>query len=366
MLGPVFQSGRRECFFSIFLLISLLVFTSISFSGCKKDEKQEILKLDDTLTVLIWEEYILMDVVEEFEAEYGVEVIFEYFDNEDEMISLVQSSPESYDLVIASGSVVETLVRLRLLYEIEKEHIPNLSKVDRSFANPPFDMEGDYSVPYMWGTSGIAVNRKYVFDENIDWGILFDDKYAGKIDMLDDIQENFAPALKLVGASINSIDDDELNQALDLLLNQKEIIRGYFNSFEVQKHLEDGSTYVAYLYSGDTFMAAEKNEDIEYIVPESGAPIWMDNWVIPATSNRKYTAEVFINFILKPQNIARISNFLWYANAVSESKEYLSEELLNSKCIYISDDLLDECEYYKPLGNKVNKFMNKVWFELRK
>ena len=357
------KNGRG--FVSI-VIVTLLLPGMFLFFGCAKEEPVKENELSETLTILNWEDYIEMDVVKEFEDKYNVNVVFVYYENEDEMISLVQSNPESYDLVIASGSVVKKMQNLRLIDKIEKENIPNLSKVDVKFTNSPFDKNLEYSIPYLWGTSGVTVNRKYVKDEEIGWEILFDKRYAGKIDMLDDIQENFAPPLKILGVSINANDEETLEKARGLLMEQRGIIRGYFDAYEIQKHLEDGTVYVAYHYSGDTYMAMEKNEDLEFIVPKEGSPIWIDNWVIPTNAKNKYTAEVFVNFVLMPKNIAKISNYVWYANPVPESREFLNEELLSSEDIYISDDILKKCEYYVPLESQTNIFMNKVWSELKR
>lgn len=365
MSNAISSLGKKVGPLSVIFISLLIGFSLTFFQGCRHGKGKDK-KLSPTLTIFNWEEYIDMDVVKEFEKKYGVDVIIEYFENEDEMMSLVQSSPEKYDLTIASDSVVVTMTRLGLLARLNTENIPNISKVDTTIAKSPNPMGMKYSIPYVWGTSGIAVNRRYVKDEDIGWEILFDKRFAGRIDMLDDIQENFAAALKVLGVSINTTDLETLQKAEDLLWEQKKIIRGYFNSYDIQRHLEEGSTHVAYHYSCDSLMAMEKNEDIEYLVPDSGAPIWMDNWIIPATAKNKYTAEVFINFILEPENIGRISNFIWSANAVPKSRKYLDEELLESKELYLPKSLLEKCEFYRPLDHETNKFLNRVWFQLKK
>jgi spermidine/putrescine transport system substrate-binding protein len=339
------------------LLIAVLI------AGCSLCEKQEQ-KLSDTLTILNWEDYIDMGVVESFEKEFGVTVTIETFENEDQLVSMVLSDPGKYDLAVASGTVVKTMNDMGLTAPIDREDIPNISGIDPAFTNTPGDPGMLFSVPYLWGTSGIAVNRRYVTTEAVDWAILFDGRYADRIDMLNDIQEDFAPALKVIGLSINTRDTADLERAEDMLKEQRRIIRGYFDSQEIREHLLDGSTYVAFLYSGDSLSVAAEDPDIEYVLPQSGVPIWLDSWVIPATSKHKNTAEAFINYVLKPENIAAVSNYLWYANAVPSSNRYLSEELLQSPSIYPPAPLLAKCEYYLPLDEATNRFFNRVWYEL--
>jgi len=347
---------------SIVVLLLIVLGLTVQ-SGCSlKDNKKP--RLSETLTILNWENYIEMDVVGSFEEKFGVKVIIETFDNEDEMISLVRSNPGKYDLAVTSGSIVKIMIGTGLLAPVNKDNIPNIAGVDPEFTNTPNDPGMRFSVPYLWGTSGIAVNRRYVSDATIDWAILFDERYSGRIDMLNDIQEDLAPALKLCGLSINARDKADLVRAEGILKKQRRIIRGYFDTQTILEHLRNGSTHVAFIYSGDVLDIAEENPDIEYNVPPSGAPIWLDNWVIPATSKNRNTAETFINYVLEPENIAAISNGDCYANAVSSSKPYLNKELLESRSIYLSADLLAKCEYYLPPDEETNQFFNRVWYEL--
>lgn len=363
MKGVFMGREADSSHFCAALILVFIVVCSTLFGGCSLRDNQEQ-NLSDTLTILNWENYIEMSTVKSFEKEFGVKIIIKTFANEDEMISLVRSDPGKYDLAVASGSIVKTMTYMGLIAAIDKKNIPNISGIDPEFSNTPGDPGMLFSVAYLWGTSGIAVNRRYVITDAIDWGILFDGRYTNRIDMLDDIQEDFAPALKVIGCSINARGKDDLTRAEDILKKQRRIIRGYFDSQEIQEHLLDGSTYVAFLYSGDSLKVAQENPDIEYVVPPSGAPIWLDSWVIPATSRNKNTAEAFINYILKPENIARISNHLWYANAVSSSNRYLNKELLESRFIYLPAPLLAKCEYYLPLDETTNQFFNRVWYEL--
>ena len=346
-------------------IISGMLFLTFCCFGCADTE---VAPQDDsgrTLSILNWENYMDMNVVHAFEETYDIDVEFEYYESEDEMVSLLISNQGEYDLVIASGSMVESLITRKLIMPIQKESIENSSLVVYSFRTFPSPRIQEYSVPFLWGTTGIAVNREQVKDKNPGWDILFDERYAGKIDMLNDIQENFSPALKVVGASIKSTDEDDLLAAEEVLKEQKNIINGYFDPLTIQHHLEEGSVSVAYIYSGDCYIAMEENENIEYIIPDSGAPIWMDCWVIPIAAPHALDAHAFIDFILEPENIAQISNYLWYANTVRDSISYLNPELLNTPMIYLEEELMNRCEYYEPLSVSTNAFMNKVWADLQ-
>lgn len=351
-------------YFVFMRLISVLLLLILSCAGCADTG---IPSQDDSvreLSILNWESYMDENVVRAFEETYGIDVVFEYYGSENEMVSRLVSNQGKYDLAIASGSMVEALISQKLVMPIQKERITHISGISYLFRTSPSSRIQEYAVPFLWGTTGIAVNREQVKDEKPGWEILFDERYAGEIDMLNDIQEDFSPALKILGASINSSDEGELSAAEELLKKQKNILNGYFDPITIQNHLEKGTVAVAYIYSGDCYVAMEKNESIEYIIPDSGAPIWMDCWVIPTAAPHVDDAHTFIDFILEPENIAQISNYLWYANVVQDSVPYLNQELLNTPTIYLDEELMSRCEYYEPLTASRNAFMNRVWADL--
>jgi spermidine/putrescine transport system substrate-binding protein len=346
--------------------ISILLLLTFCCFGCTDTEDISGNDPDRTLSILNWEDYIDMNVVHDFEETYGITVEFEYYENEDEMVSLLISNQGKYDLAVASGSVVESLITRKLIMPIQKENIENLSGIYYPFRATPSPEIQDYSVPFLWGTTGIAVNRERVKDEHPGWDILFDERYAGEIDMLKDMQEDFSVALKAIDVSINSTDEADLSAAAEKLREQKRILNGYFDPITIQDHLKEGSISIAHIYSGDCYVAMEENEQIEYIIPDSGAPIWMDCWVITSAAPNVRDACLFLDFILRPENIAQISNYLWYANTIKDSTQYLNPELLNTPMIYLDEGLMGRCEYYEPLSISTRTFMNRVWVDLQK
>jgi len=222
-----------------------------------------------------------------------------------------------------------------------------------------------YSIPYMWGTTGIAVNRKYIKETEDSWSILWNPKYKGKIAMLDNSWEVIGAALKYLGYSGNSTNLEELEEARELLLEQKPILRGYEDCVSTRDELIEENLWAVHQYSGEGAFAADENENVEYIIPEEGGFLWIDNVMIPKDSPHKYTAEVFINFILRPQISADIANYLWYANTNEAAAEFTDQEILDAPSIYPSEEVLSRCELFVDIGGAAEAKYNEIWAELQ-
>jgi len=280
------------------------------------------------------------------------------------MVTAVQSNPGKWDVTVASDGVVRDMIGMKLLAPLDLENIPNLKNVGEDYLNPVYDPGNAYSVPYMWGTTGIAVNRKYVKETEDSWSILWNPKYKGKIAMLDNAYEVIGAALKYLGYPGNSTNLEELEEARKLLLEQKPILRGYEDCVTTRDDQIEEKLWAVHQYSGEGAFVADENEDVEYIIPKEGGFLWVDNLMIPKDSPHKYTAEVFINFILRPQVSAKIANYLWYANTNEAAAEFTDQEILDAPSIYPSEEVLARCELFVDLGPTEAKY-NEIWAELQ-
>ncbi|MDQ7838355.1 MAG: spermidine/putrescine ABC transporter substrate-binding protein [Thermodesulfobacteriota bacterium] len=345
---------------SIFLLLSLLA--PVAFAGNERS-------LSRVLNVYNWEDYLGETTIRDFERRFGVKVHLETYKNEEEMLSAVQSDPAKYDIIIISGLLVQEMRALKLLAPVNCRNIPNIGNIDPMFKNPFYDPGNRYSVPYLWGTTGIAVNRRFVKEKVNSWKILWDFKYRGKISLLNDMDEVIAMALKTKGYSINTNDPRSLEEARLLLLKQRPLIAGYHDCIKTRGDLISGRIWLSHQFSGEACYAADKNKDIEYVIPKEGASIWVDNICIPRDSRNKYTAEVFINYILAPEASAKIANYLWYANCNRAAARYTLKEILEDPAIYPPAQILRRCEFFKEAGTdqeigKGHAIRNKIWSEL--
>ena len=332
----------------------------VSFSGCiDSNEPQE--QLSEELNIFNWEDYFGETILEDFEEQFGVKVNLYTFEDEDYMISSLETNPEMYDVVITSDSIVSELIQTKSLAALNKDNIPNLENINPEFLNPLYDPGNKYSIPYLWGTTGIAINASVVTEDVTSWSILWDSNYSGNISMLNNKYEVMAVALKYLDYSINSNNLSQIAEAEELLLKQKPHLEGYEDPVTIKDKLASGELSVAHVYVGEAYMAADENENISYIIPDEGAPLWIDTLVIPVDSPHKYTAEVFINYILEPEISASITNYQWCASPNQAAEEYIDDEILGDSGIYPPQDVLDKCEYFMELGGQTESEFNRIW-----
>ena len=197
------------------------------------------------------------------------------------MLAKLQGGNVSYDLVVPSDYMVEILIRQGLLAPLDKSKLPNAwANIDRRFLGLPFDPHNDYSVPYAWGTTGLAYRADLVKENVESWSVLFDSRYAGHILLLDDTREVFGMALKKLGYSLNSTNPDEIRQARDLLLGEKPLVKGY-NSSNFQEDLAAGDAWIAQAYNGNMTFVMRDEPNLRYVIPKEGCTISVDCACIP-------------------------------------------------------------------------------------
>jgi len=261
--------------------------------------------------------------------------------------------------------MVEIMIGEGLLAELNHENIPNLANLSELFKSPPYDPELAYSVPYQWGTTGIGYNSEVV--EPDSWAFFFDPEIAaehqGKITMLNDSRESIGAALKYLGYSLNTTDEAQLEEAKQVLLDIKPYLFSYDSDQFEDLIIADEVVY-GHGWSGDYFAAAVEDERIWYIIPEEGGVVWADNLAIPKSSKNQYTAELFINFVLRPEVAAQITNFTWYGSPVEAAKEFIDAEILEEPAIYPSDEVMAKMEWIQDIGDATTLY-ERIWTEVK-
>lgn len=319
------------------------------------------------LHVYNWSEYIDPQVYVDFENEFGVHVVEDTFASNEELLAKLQAGATGYDVIVPSDYMVSIMLELDLLAPLDLSHIPNRQNLYPMFQDPPYDPGNAHCIPYQWGTTGIGYNRE-VFSEPPDsWAYLFDpdiaSQYAGKISMLNDSREAIGAALKYLGYSLNSTDPAQLEEAKQLLLRQKAWVATY-DSEQFEDLLMTGDTVLAHAWSGDIFMAAAEDERLWYAIPKEGATVWADNLCIPKSSQNRYTAELFINYLLRPEVAAKISNFTWYASPVQAAEPYLKPEIREEPAIYPPPEVMQRLEWIEDVGEATTLY-DRIWTEVR-
>lgn len=314
-----------------------------------------------------WGEYIDPEIIDLFEEETGIDVIYEEFETNEIMYPKIQSGAIAYDVVCPSDYMIQRMIENDLLAEINYDHIPNLKYIGDNYMkmSRQFDPENKYSVPYLWGTVGILYNKKMV-DKPVDsWGILWDKKYEDSILMQDSVRDAFAVALKYLGYSLNSTDLDELEAAKNLLIEQKPLVQAYVID-QVRDKMIGGEAALGVMYSGEALYCQQENPDLDYVIPKEGTNIWIDSWVIPKNAKNVENAEAFINFLCRP-DIAKMNfDYITYSIPNTAGRDLIEDESLrNSPIAFPDDSKLENCETFRFLGDDNDALYNRLWREIK-
>jgi spermidine/putrescine transport system substrate-binding protein len=347
-------------------LMMILVLV-VSLAGCGAGDGGGEQELAEELHIYNWSEYIDPEIYDDFEQEFGVKVIEDTFASNEDLLAKLQAGATGYDIIVPSDYMVAIMIELDLLAEINYDNILNFKNIDETFLNPPYDPDNKYSVPYQWGTTGIGYNVD-LFEEPPDsWAYLFDPDiaapYAGRMSMLNDSRESIGAALKYLGYSINSTNEQELEEAKQLLIQQKEWVSAY-DSDGFEDLLASGEVDIGHGWSGDYFAAAEEAEQVWYIIPQEGGVIWTDNLCIPKSAPSQYTAEVFIDYLLRPEVGAQITNYTWFGSPNKASEEFIDAEILEEPAIYPPPEVMDKLEFIRDVG-EATALYDRIWTEIK-
>lgn len=318
----------------------------------------------EVVNVYNWYDYMDEEVFEIFEQETGIHVNKMYFTTNEDMMLQVEVSPGAYDLVFPSDYCVERMISKNMLAEINFDNVPNFVHIQDSLKNPDYDPENKYSVPFMWGTVGILYNTKLVDEPVESWGILWDEKYADSIFMMDSMRDTLGVALKYLGYSMNSRDLIELKAATDKLIAQKPIVKAYYVD-ETKDKMVAGEAALALIYSGDALYAMEKNEDLDYAVPMEGSNVWIDPMVIPATAKNKENAEKLIDFLCRPEIAQKNCEYIWYSSPNASAIELMGEDYTENKTINPDPDVIQRCEFFHDIPDDKLTLYNNFWGQVK-
>lgn len=321
--------------------------------------------LEPVLNIYNWEDYLGATTISDFEGQTGIKLNVATFKSEPEMLSEVQSDPAKYDLFVASGFMVQEMRKLKLLAPLDKGAIPNLGNISQRFLSPPYDPQNAYCVPYLWGTTGIAVNTEYVPADEASWGILWDSDHQGKIAMLNEPQVVIGAVLKYLGYSLNEKDPEILVEAEAKLIEQKPLLDGYLDTLSIRDKLISGELWAAQIYSGDGLYAAEHNDAIKYVIPKEGAEVWVDNFCLPRDVQHKSQAEAFLDFMLRPEVSAAVVNDLYYATPNAASEDFINPEILADPSVYAGPELAERLELWGDIKERANRD-NAIWAVLQR
>lgn len=328
-------------------------------------------RLTAELRFFNWTDYISPEIVSQFETEYGVKLIVDNYDANEDMIAKVRAGNSGYDIVVPSDYAVDILADDSQLQALDKTLLPNMRYMEPSLLDKYFDKGNNYSVPYMYGITGIAYNAKS-FPNGIDsWSALFDtaqlEPFRGQVSMLDDERETPGAVLKFLGQSLNNTDISNLTEVEQLLIAQKPLLAAY-NSSDVNRKLASGEYVIAHAWNGMAMQARNGlgddfagNPDIRFVIPKEGGLIWMDNMAILKDSPNAYTAHVFMNFMMRPEVAAANAAYIGYLTPNKDGTALLPDDI---KALYV-EGFAPNDEMYKRLEwaerNETTAAFSRLW-----
>ncbi len=343
------------------LCLALAACMLLAFAACGSKNTES----DRELNVLNWGEYIDPELIEEFEEQTGIKVNYIELTSNEEMLIKLRSSDSNYDLCFPSDYIIEQMIREDMLLPLDYAKIPNAVNIDpeiKEITNG-FDPGNKYSLPYMWGTVGILYNTTMV-DEPVDsWGILWNEKYAGKIWMYDSVRDTIGITLKYLGYDLNTRSEEEVNAARDLLIAQAPLRKG-FGTDNMRTSMVNGKAALAVVYSGDAVACIEENPDLAYVVPKEGSNVWFDNVIIPKNAKNVEAAHLFINFLNDAENATRNTEYIGYTTPNKAAMDRLGPDYTEDETYNPPQEVLDRCEVFHDLGEFVEIF-NAAWDKIK-
>lgn len=349
----------RKRVVSVALLLTLGV--SVLATGCGNTREKT-----GTLTVFNYGEYLDPLVLDKFFDETGIEVKYEEALTPEEMYTKYKSGAIEYDLLCSTDYMIEKLIQEGEFQKIDIESLKNKENIGDKYweFSEAFDPGNQYTVPYFWGTVGILYDKTKVKEPVDSWNVLFDGDYAGEIIMQNSMRDTLSVALKALGYSLNTNDENEIRQAYELLNKQKADVQAYLVD-EARDEVVAGNATMALVYSGEAYLGREYNEDLEYVVPKEGSQVWLDSWGITKNCKNPEMAMQFLDFLCR-EDIAKTNfEYIYYSTPNEAVIESLSEEERADETLVPADDVTENCEVCVQQNPEILNLENELWKKLK-
>ncbi|RWP57359.1 polyamine ABC transporter substrate-binding protein [Mesorhizobium sp.] len=333
---------------------------------------------DRVVNVYNWSDYIDSSIIDDFTKETGIKVTYDTFDSNELLETKLLAGGSGYDVVVPTANFLARQIQAGVFQKLDKSKLPNISNMWDvvSERTTKYDPGNEYSINYMWGTVGLGYNVKKVQEalgtDKIDsWDVFFNPEKLAKLKdcgvyVLDSPSDILPNAFKYLGIDPETKSPDDFAKAEEVMLKIRPYIRK-FHSSEYINALANGDICLAVGWSGDVFQArdraTEANQGVEiaYSVPKEGAEMWFDQMAIPADAPHVAEAHEFLNYIMKPEVIAKASNFVFYANGNKASQQFIDKEILEDPAIYPDEATLAKLFTITPYDSKTQRVVTRTW-----
>ncbi|MGB3494990.1 MAG: spermidine/putrescine ABC transporter substrate-binding protein [Elainellaceae cyanobacterium] len=320
----------------------------------------------NTLHIYTWSGYTDDAMISAFTEKTGIDVVVDLYDSNETMLARMQAGGgEAYSIIYPSEYMVQEMMDLNMLVELDHEKLSNYGNIFfDQWQDPAYDPGNAHSIPFSWGTTGLLYNQAQLADPVADWQYLWEhqDALSNRMTLLDDMRETLGAALKSLGYSINSTDPAELEEAYQRLSALTPAIAN-FQSFGFEDQILGGDLLMVMSYSSDAIPVTLESEDLNYMVPESGASLWTDAIVIPKTAPNMDAAYEWINFLLDPDVAKSAVENLYFSTPITEAYQRLSDELKQNEDLFPPESVLANCEGLAPV-DEATALYEQYWTQL--
>lgn len=333
----------------------------VALAGCSSQDEQQVLNLYN------WSEYMPQQVLDQFEEETGIQVIYTTYDSNEAMYARLKllSEGAQYDLAMPSTYYVNKMRAEGLLAELDHSKIEGFDRLDPDLINLDIDPDNAFSVPYLWGSTGLAFNGEVIDAGQVTrWEDLWDEQYQGRVMLTNDMREVFHIGLRVLGYSGNSTNPDEIREAYEKLTELMPSVRT-FNSDAPRMPYLEGEADVGMIWNGEAVMGREDMPALEYVYPEEGVIVWLDSFVIPRNAPNRDAAHKFISFVLQPEISAMISEEIGYATPNLEAREMLDEAVASDRTSYPAEADMVNAEFQADVGDDAMQIYTRYWEQLK-
>ena len=322
-----------------------------------------------TLNFANWSDYFPPELLKKFEADTGIKATLDAYDSNETLLAKLKAGGGSYDVIVPSDSFIQIMVQEDLLQKFDQSKLPTLTDLAPTFQNLSFDPKNDYTVPYLWGTTGYSYDSAKVAGGKLEesWGPFFQppEDLKGKVVALNSADDLYPPAARYLGIDVCTEDPKEAKKIQDLLLAQKPMLAMY-NSDGTIERMAAGEVSMHQQWNGAFHRAHAQRASLVYVYPKEGISAFIDNFAIPKGATNVEEAHVFINWMMQPENIAAASNFAKYNNAITGSEKFMDKALFDDPAINTPADKLDRLRPFELCSPKALKLRSAVWTKLKK
>jgi spermidine/putrescine transport system substrate-binding protein len=359
------NSTRRQFLKNSAATISGLAVSSCGWRLADVQSAPTVKGAADKLFIYTWAGYTDEALLDRFAEKTGIRVVADVFSSNEEMLARVQAGgARAYSIIYPSDYMVVQMTELGLLSPLDHSSLGGLDRLKKQFQNPVYDPGNRYSVPLSWGTTGLIYNTEQLKEAPEDWNYLWEHKQelARRMTLASDVREVMGAALRMLGYSLNSTNQEQVKQAYEKLVELKPAIAS-FTTDAWRPQMLTGDLKVAMCYSSDANEVISDNDKLKYVVPKSGSSLWTDTLVIPQGAPNPEAAYKWINFLLQADVAASLVERLSFSTPSEDSFSLLPPEVRENEILFPSEDILKNCEGVAPVG-KFMEVYDRYWTQL--